>query len=100
MEQEVSVFPAYNQDAWVHLQQYNKMPWSQLLQLWQVYNVHIAQIMENLPQAKLHHKIYISEEGPFTLQHIVADYNEHLKHHLRSISTEVQFLANSIQMVY
>ena len=100
MESDKIDFPAYQQDEWVRLQQYNMVAWDQLLQLWQVYNLHLAHIMDAVPEESLQHQLYISGKGPFTLEFILNDYTEHLKHHLNAILPEAELLTNKFQMVY
>lgn len=93
-------FPPYEQDAWVNIQRYNDIPWNELLQLWQVYNHHIAHIMRQIPDAALPNRIQIGKSEPFTLDFIVRDYPEHMKHHLLEVLPDADFLANKFEMVY
>src|SRR5216110_1912849 len=44
--QDALVFPGYDQDSWVRLQQYQKRRWVDLVHLWRAYNHQIAHIME------------------------------------------------------
>lgn len=39
-------FVKYNQDHWVAAQRYNKSDWQQLTELWHLYNLHLAHIIE------------------------------------------------------
>ena len=78
-------FVGYAQDNWVSIQNYQESDWIQLIDLWSAYNVHIAHIMANAPVLKLKNTMTIEGVGPFTLDFIMPDYLEHLKHHLRAI---------------
>ncbi len=93
-------FPPYEQNYWVASQHYNKRNWQELLLLWEQYNRHLAHIMQHIPEASLQNSIYIGEKGPFTLGFITTDYTEHLKHHLKAILPQADFLQSSFRMVY
>jgi hypothetical protein len=41
------VFEGYDQARWVEVQRYRERPWTDLVGLWQAYNVHIASVMES-----------------------------------------------------
>lgn len=84
-------FVGYAQDFWVEAQGYNTASWSDLISLWLSYNRHLAHIIQNTPTAKLTHTISIEGSQPFTLGFIMADYGEHLKHHLNQIFPEAGF---------
>src|SRR6476620_11225127 len=43
------VFPGYEQDAWVATQRYRESPWGELIDLWRLFNLHIARIMQVAP---------------------------------------------------
>jgi hypothetical protein len=99
LEEEVH-FPGYQQDFWVALQQYHSQPWEELLQLWQSYNMHLSNLMQCIPFELGGNVIYIDEKGPFTLEFVVKDYLEHLKHHLLAILPGQDFLQNGFRMIY
>ena len=81
-------FPGYEQNHWVESQHYNTAAWDQLVSLWQAYNTHLAHVIEHADPAHLSHKITVSDHGTFTLEFIMTDYVDHLKHHLRQILPE------------
>ena len=94
--QEDLVFPGYAQDAWVSAQKYRDAPWSELLELWRSFNLHIARVMEATPEderlrARARHNLDelawqpIPRDEPATLDYFMADYVAHLKHHLNQI---------------
>jgi hypothetical protein len=93
-------FPPYEQNYWVAAQHYNEYSWQDLLQLWEQYNRHLAHVMKFIPGEKLPNKLFIADKGPYTLEFIVTDYVEHLKHHLKAILPEAEFLKNSFRMIY
>ena len=90
------VFPGYEQNAWVESQRYQEKPWSELVELWQLYNRHILHIMKVTPahtRMKLRHKHNLhviasdrlSPDEPVTLDFFMRDYVDHLKKHLSQI---------------
>ncbi len=94
--QEDLVFPGYEQDAWVEAQEYQAAPWSDLLDLWRTYNLHLARVMRATPESvrlrqHTRHNLDqlawkpVAAEEPATLEYFMRDYVEHLKHHLRQI---------------
>ena len=83
-EGEVLIFPKYTQDYWVAVQHYNSASWQLLLSLWASYNLHLANVIENiLPEARLR-LCKIGSNDPVTLDFLVSDYLVHLKHHLNN----------------
>ena len=82
-------FVGYEQNHWVAAQHYNSKNWSELLILWQYFNLHIAHIIENVDISTLQNTIKINGEGPFSLEFIMKDYVEHIKHHARQILPNV-----------
>ena len=90
------VFPGYDQDAWVSAQQYREAPWSELIELWRQFNLHIARVMESVPKderirPRARHNLdeiawtTLSRDEPATLDYFMRDYVGHLKHHLAQI---------------
>lgn len=78
-------FVGYNQDFWVIAQRYNFYPWPKLVALWDLQNDHLAHVIEYTMLDKLQNQIVIEGAGPFTLEFIMKDYIEHLKHHLKQL---------------
>ena len=90
------IFQGYEQDDWVRLQQYQDVPWQELVTLWAAFNRHIAHVMAAAPEAermkprKAHnlHQLAmqpVPEDAPATLDYFMRDYVAHLEHHLRQI---------------
>lgn len=79
-------FVGYQQDFWVESQNYNTAEWRGLIALWRAYNFHLAHIIEHTAPELLSNSITIEDAGTFTLEFIMGDYVEHLKHHLLQIS--------------
>jgi len=82
---EEFVFPGYDGDEWVRRQDYNSKPWMELVDLWRLFNRHVAHTMRNIPGEKLEMLCKIGSGDPVTLGFIVEDYLTHLKHHLAQL---------------
>jgi hypothetical protein len=94
--QDDLIFPGYDQNQWVSLQQYQKAPWPELLELWASYTFHLAHVMRSVPEAarlRLHTRHNLDEiawqtvprSQPISLDYLMSDYVGHLHHHLRQI---------------
>lgn len=84
-------FVGYAQDFWVDVQHYQHEDWSNLVDLWLAYNRHLAHVIRNVDVEVLQNAISIGGGVPFTLQFIMKDYVEHLKHHLLQIFPDGPF---------
>jgi hypothetical protein len=92
-------FVGYAQDAWVAAQRYQVADWSRLVRLWQAYNEHLVHVIEHADPASLDKTITIDGHGPYRLDFVMADYVEHLKHHLRVVLPDAG-LTSAFQNVY
>lgn len=90
------LFEPYAQEEWVRAQSYAEADWSELVELWARYNLHIARVMDLVPEdarrrpRKEHHQLGstyapLPKDGFPTLDWLMRDYVEHLKHHLRQV---------------
>ena len=90
-------FEGYEQEEWVQAQGYADTDWHELLELWARCNRHIARVMDRVPNDAAHrqrreHKPLGSTYAPLpadgipTLDWLMRDYVEHIKHHLRQIA--------------
>ena len=78
-------FPVYNQERWVEIQHYNEMDWSDLVEYFYQYNLHISKLIDFLPDDVLDNPCNIGKENPVTLKFVIEDYLRHLKHHIEQI---------------
>jgi len=92
--QDEMVFGGYEQAEWVAVQSYQHCDWSGLVRLWQLFNHHIARVMETaeaevLSRPRVRHNLDelawqpLDAGQPATLEWFMRDYVGHLKHHLR-----------------
>lgn len=94
------VFPGYEQDQWVSSQKYRDESWSEVIQLWSSYNLHLVHVASAIPEAVLtkprsHHTLdqiafnLVDKNDSTTLEYLIRDYLDHLRHHLNQIFAEV-----------
>ena len=90
------VFPGYEQERWVDVQDYANTDWRSLVTLWKEFNLHIARIIERTPRTigtapRARHNLHQLAMKPFeastpaTLDWFMADYVDHLEHHLKQV---------------
>jgi hypothetical protein len=90
------VFPGYDQNGWVATNHYQDASWPQLIDLWRAYNLHLHHLMSHADSAKLNspctqHTLpeiafrTVAQSQPVTLEYLMKDYVDHLKHHLDQI---------------
>jgi hypothetical protein len=90
------IFAGYEQEGWVRVQDYQSEAWTDLVQLWKLYNQHILHLMSLIPEAvrlkpRYRHNLHqiasesLSESEPVTLDWFLRDYVDHLKKHLKQI---------------
>lgn len=90
------VFPGYDQDGWVRTNHYQQRSWPELIELWRAYNLHLHHLMSHADPAKLNtpctqHTLQeiafktVPLSEPVTLEYLMKDYVDHLRHHLAQI---------------
>jgi hypothetical protein len=90
------VFPGYEQEQWVNSQKYNDEPWPDLIALWRAYNLHLLHVVSVIPENVLtqdrdKHSLdqiafkAVDQSTSATLEYLIRDYLDHLKHHLDQI---------------
>jgi len=90
------VFPGYDQDHWVAVQHYQEASWPELIDLWRAYNLHLVHVMASASKVKMQqprsqHSLEliafktVDTSQPATLEYLMKDYVDHLKHHLSQI---------------
>ncbi len=77
--------PGYDQENWVATQRYMDEPWTDLVQLWLLFNRHILHLMRTVRQSALDTPISIHGGDPMPLSKVMVDYVSHLEHHLSQI---------------
>ena len=93
------VFSGYEQNQWVGSQKYNDEPWPDVIQLWSAYNLHLLHVVSVIPEDVLTkvrspHTLdqiafnLVDKNDPATLEYLIRDYVDHLRHHLDQIFAE------------
>ena len=82
-------FPKYDQNDWVSAAGYSDLDWKLLVSLWCDYNRMLAGVIRNIPDRCLDVPCTITPYEPCTLAFLVADYLEHLQHHLRILDKRI-----------
>lgn len=76
----------YNQVEWVASQAYESSDWQRLVEFWWHYNQHLAQVIRHMPKDALSKSFVATNGDPATMQFLIDDYLDHLKHHLRKVA--------------
>lgn len=95
------VFSGYEQEQWVSSQKYRDESWSEVIQLWGSYNLHLLHVVSVIPEdvltkARTRHTLdqiafnLVDKNDPATLEYLIRDYLDHLRHHLDQIFAEVK----------
>jgi len=83
------MLPGYEQNHWVASQGYQDADWPHLVTLWAHLNLHLADVMDRIPPAKYAVRCVIDDSSPITLELLVIDYLDHLKHHMAQIRSRL-----------
>lgn len=92
-------FPGYDQDRWVSAQKYRDESWPDLIQFWSSYNLHLLHLVSVIPanvltRSRAQHSLdqiafaTVPQGEPATLEYLIRDYLDHLRHHLDQIFRE------------
>lgn len=95
------VFPGYQQNDWVKVQQYQEESWPSLVEFWARFNLHLLQVMSVVPEdirtrPRPKHNLdeiawkTVPKDQPATLDYFMRDYVDHLRHHLHQILPDDQ----------
>jgi len=81
------VFPDYRQDndLWIAIQNYQISDWSNLIQLWKFYNLHIIQVINQVDSSTLKNTWTDFEGTKVTLEEMITGYLGHLNLHIGEI---------------
>jgi hypothetical protein len=90
------VFSGYEQERWVSSQKYSDESWPDVIQLWISYNLHLLHVVSVIPEDVLTkirspHTLdqiafnRVDKNDGTTLEYLIRDYVDHLRHHLDQI---------------
>ncbi len=77
--------PGYDGDEWVRVQRYQDRPWSEIINLWQLYNVQLAAVIRHVDPNALRNVWHTPDGQDLDLEFIIRDYVVHMRHHLDQI---------------
>jgi len=77
--------PGYQQNEWVRIQHYQDRPWSEIVDLWHMYNVHLATVIRHADPNSLRNKWRGPDGEDLDLEFVMRDYLVHMRHHLDQI---------------
>lgn len=85
-------FPDYRQDndLWIVLQDYQQTDWTNLVQLWKFYNLHIIQVIKSVDQTKLNNYWTDFEGTNVNLNNMITGYLWHLNLHINEIQELIE----------
>ena len=92
-------FTGYEQNQWVSSQKYADESWPELIQLWSAYNLHLHHVASVIPapvltRPRATHTLdqiafnLVEKSETATLEYLIRDYVDHLRHHLTQIFAE------------
>jgi len=95
------MFADYEQDQWVSTQKYRDESWPDVIDLWSSYNLHLLHVVSVIPEdvltkARSPHTLDqiafnpVDKNDGATLEYLIRDYVDHLRHHLDQIFAEVK----------
>ncbi|NRD77105.1 DinB family protein [Bacillus sp. BRMEA1] len=89
LPEPLSIFP-YNQDVWVTSQHYSDTAIDEVIILWASLNRSIIRVISNLPKDKIAQTCILPNGNRVTLEWLIEDYLQHMRHHLQQIFQEVK----------
>ncbi len=84
---DIGIF-SYEQVEWNQVQKYQLERWKDLVDLWALYNTHLAHLIEYVDPSSLGHMCEMGYPNPATLKFVMEDYVRHVKHHLDQILSD------------
>jgi hypothetical protein len=77
--------PGYDGDEWVRVQRYQDRSWSQIIDLWQMYNTQLAEVIGQVDSKALRNVWHAPDGKDLDLEFLIRDYVVHMRHHLDQI---------------
>jgi hypothetical protein len=75
----------YKQDQWNAATHYNQLDSEFIISFWLLYNRFIIKLVKNIPPGNLARTCNIGGKANVTLEWLIADYADHMEHHLKQI---------------
>lgn len=74
----------YDQNKWNEYSFYQQIDSKQIISFWVTYNKQLIEIIKRIPTENLKKQIKVGE-NLLTIEFLIADYVEHLEHHLKQV---------------
>lgn len=74
----------YDQNKWNEYSFYQQIDSEQIISFWTIYNKQLIEIIKRIPAENLKRQIKVGEKL-LTIEFLIADYVEHLEHHLKQV---------------
>ena len=84
LQPDIGTF-SYTQEQWNAVQKYQVERWTDLVELWALYNMHLAHVIEHVDANLLNNTCDIGYPNPAKLTFVMKDYVRHVQHHLDQI---------------
>jgi hypothetical protein len=84
-------FPSYENEKWLAAEKWNRLAWTEILDLFKQYNLFLAHLIRNADPNRLKNRWFgrdRSGERIFSLEEMIADYLKHLKEHLAQFEAQ------------
>jgi hypothetical protein len=79
----------YSPEHWVRAQHYESQRWSDIVELWHRYNLHLTYVIEHVDPDSLGNLCDVGDPEPESLKSIIEGYVRHVEHHLKQILSGV-----------
>ena len=79
------IYRTYNQNDLIKINHYQEMDNDELIQLWYNLNNQILRVFKTVTEEALLYKIQLTDNSIVDLRFLMADYVEHLEHHINQI---------------
>jgi hypothetical protein len=76
---------SYDQNTWNTCSHHNRIDGKHLIKFWTLYNLHIIELMKQIPEEDLKKECNTGGENNVTIEWLFNDYVKHHEHHLRQI---------------
>jgi hypothetical protein len=76
----------YDQNNWNRFSYHNQLKGEHLIAFWTLYNLHLIELMKQIPEADLKKECNTGGEATVTIEWLFNDYVKHHEHHLKQIT--------------
>jgi nitroreductase len=92
--------PSHHSTGWIAAHGYQGRDWSELIRTWVFFNNWLLSVADRVPASGWKRKARIAKNGEVTLEFIIDDYVDHLRHHLEHIGVKVDLSSEVTRHAY